>query len=63
MSILRSKMTAGGYMIDNATKPSFFEIIPHLKRALRQAIKDSGLSRDHIADRMNEIFEVESRSR
>ena len=50
-------------MIDNAKTPSFLEIVPHLKRALRQAIKDSGLSRDHIADRMHEILEVEGRSK
>jgi len=50
-------------MIDNAKTPSFLEVVPHLKRALRQAIKDSNLSRDQIADRMNEILGVEGRSK
>jgi hypothetical protein len=50
-------------MIDNVTKPSFIEIIPHLKRDLGQAIKDSGISKDQIADRIDEILEVKNRSR
>ena len=37
--------------------------IPELKRFMRLAIKDSGLSRSEVADRMNGLAEVEGMGR
>ncbi len=39
-----------------------FNVAFHLKKALIQAIKESTLSRDQIADRMNELLESEGLS-